>query len=598
MRCQSSDCEDSTWGSAVWSFAVIVAICVTSHAAKAGDDPPADNLWVGTMDAGSRLFRFRIEPTIDANGSASQQLVSLDEGNQVFRLDDFKLDDTQLAFTLRATKANYAGEISESGKVSTGKWEQKGKVFDLVFRKVASEPVDPPSEIWSGTLNTLLQKLALRVRVYHRQDGAEEIYFDSVSQKASGFKAIRTKDNDQWTIEVASLGGTFKGVINNDKSAVTGKWTQAGVEFDLTLTPQESATEVLAGVPNRPQTPTAPFPYSVEEVEFRNEADDVQLAGTLTVPETDRPCPAVIMISGSGPQDRDETLFEHRPFWVIADHLSRHGIAALRYDDRGTGASNGNFSNATSQDFSKDVEAAFDHLKKDPRIAAKMVGLIGHSEGGLIAPMIAARRNDVAFVVLLAGTGVNGREILLSQGQSVLRAEGVMEENLLNIQRETQLALIDTLLAATPGATTESLVDTTMKKLSKTLPDDSQDGESLKALVTAGINRMRTPWFHFFLTHEPASQLQLVKCPVLALNGEKDVQVVPELNLPAIQAALEKGGNTNFRTIQFPAINHLFQTCTTGGPSEYQTIEETISPIVLQTITDWIKDVSLYTSTR
>ncbi len=572
-------------------IAITVLFCMTTPLAAAADEIVKDEIWFGTMDVGVRVFRFRIEPIIDGDGVMGQQLVSLDEGGQIFRLDNFQLDDARMSFALKVSKAEFAGELSDEGKTSVGKWKQASQAFDLVWRKVSGDKVDRPAEIWSGALNALFQKLTVRVRVYRQDDGTESVYFDSVSQKAGGFKATRTVEGDQWAINVASVGGVFKGAINSGKSEVNGQWTQGGVSLDLKLTPEAILTEVPIKGPNRPQTPKAPFPYLVEEGMFRNERDGVQLAGTLTIPKTDRPCPAVVLISGSGPQDRDETLLDHKPFWVIADHLSRNGIAVLRFDDRGTGASNGDFSKATSEDFANDVEAAFDYVTKDSRIAAKAVGLIGHSEGGIIAPMVAGRRRDVAFAVLLAGTGVNGQEILLSQAQLILQAEGVTDPNLLKVQRETQLAMIYTVLDAAPDATVDSLVDAAMKRLAEVLPEESLKEESLKASVFAGIERIRSPWFRYFLTYEPASQLQLVQCPVLAINGEKDVQVDPKLNLPAIQAALEKGGNTRFKTIEFPSMNHLFQSCTTGGVSEYQTIEETISPIVLQTVGDWITEI-------
>ncbi len=573
-------------------------LCVLSPALEAADESATGDLWYGTMDIGTRLFRFRIEPVPDAPDANARQLVSLDEGGQIFRLDDFRLDDAKLQFALKLTKATYSGSISDGGKTSTGNWKQSGQEFDLVLHRVPVAPADRPDEIWTGTMSALFQKLSMRFRVYRDDDGIENVYFDSVSQKSGGFKAMRTVNGDQWTIDVASIGGTFKGVLNAEQTAVTGKWTQGGASLDLVLTQELSPSEELVKAPVRPQTPTAPFPYLVEEVLFRNETDGVQLAGTLTIPTTAQPCPAVVMISGSGPQDRDETLLDHKPFWVIADHLSRHGIAVLRFDDRGTGASKGNFSAATSADFANDVEAAFDHLSRDPRFAKTAIGLMGHSEGGTIAPMVAARRKDVAFAILLAGTGVNGKEILLSQGQLILQAEGVTDESLLNTQRATQLALIDTVLEAAADATLDELTAAAIKRLTETLPEDSIPEESLKETVTAGIQRMQSPWFRYFLTYEPATQLQRVQCPVLALNGEKDVQVDPRLNLPAIEAALVKGRNPRFRTIEFPAMNHLFQSCTTGGLSEYQTIEETISPIVLQTITDWITDVTAANSTK
>ncbi len=569
-----------------------VMLSVLNPAPGVADENSAGDLWYGTMDVGTRLFRFRIEPVPESEDSDARQLVSLDEGGQIFRLDKFRLDDAELQIELKLTKATYSGRITDSGKTSTGSWKQSGQEFDLILRRVAVAPEDQPDEIWTGTMSSLFQKLKVRFRVYREDDETESIYFDSVSQKAGGFKATRTTQGDQWTISVAAIGGVFEGDLNAAKTELKGKWSQGGATLDLVLRQEVSLSAEPVKAPLRPQNPVAPFPYLVEEVSFRNEPDGVLLAGTLTVPTTNQPCPAVVLISGSGPQDRDETLLDHKPFWVIADHLSRHGIAVLRFDDRGTGASKGDFSTATSEDFAHDVEAAFNHLKGDARIGKNAIGLMGHSEGGIVAPMVAARRNDVAFAILMAGTGVNGKEILLSQGQLILRAEGVTDENLLNIQRSTQLAMIDTVLEAAADATHDELVAAAMRRLTESLPEESLSDDNLKDTVSAGIQRMHSPWFRFFLTYEPATLLQRVKCPVLALNGEKDVQVDPRLNLPAIQAALEKGGNRRFKTVEFPALNHLFQSCTTGGLSEYQTIEESISPTLLQTITDWITDVT------
>jgi hypothetical protein len=380
--------------------------------------------------------------------------------------------------------------------------------------------------------------------------------------------------------------------MNEDGSAVKGKWTQNGLSFDLTLVPDAAPSEETLTVPSRPQTPTAPFPYSIEEIVFENSVDGVRLAATLTLPHSDKPCLAVVLISGSGPQDRDESMANHKPFWVIADHLSRHGIAVLRFDDRGTGTSTGDFAAAASENFSRDAEAAFDHLIKDPRIRRDATGLIGHSEGGMIAPMVAARRSDVAFAVLLAGTGVNGREILLSQGQLILRAMGISDETQLQAQRATQLAIFDSVLNAPTEATQDDLIAAAMRRLADSLPAEALKEEGLRQAVSAGISQMRSPWFREFLTHEPGPILEKVKCPVLALNGEKDVQVDPDLNLPAIQKALQKAGNQHFETVELPGLNHLFQTCRTGSLDEYQTIEETISPVVLERMTTWILQLS------
>ena len=572
------------------SMAVIVAFVVFGPVTAAQDAAANGEIWTGALDAGARVLRFRIEGIDDDSGVASHQLISLDEGNQAFKLDNFRLDKTQLSFELKRTKAKYSGTLSEDAATSTGKWSQSGKDFHLSFHRSATVPVDRPVESWTGTMTALFQKLQMRVRIYRDESGTETVFFDSVSQKQGGFKATRTIDGSEWTIDVTALGAGFKGTINSDKTEIVGTWSQSGLGFDLTLVPEKVIEVDVVPAIRRPQTPKAPFPYVVEDIKFENKVDGIELAGTLTIPKTNKPCPAVVMISGSGPQDRDESILEHKPFWVIADHLSRNGVAVLRFDDRETAESKGDFSKATSEDFANDAEAAFNYLAKDARISGRHIGLIGHSEGGLIAPIVAARRSDVAFIVLLAGPGVNGQEILLSQGRLVLEAEGINDKTALTTQRETQLAMFEAILKSPADSNVESLTNAAIKQLMDSLPEELRNEETLRPSIAAGIAQLNTPWFRNFLTFDPASVLQKVKCPVLALNGQKDVQVDPALNLPAIEAALVKGGNSQYRTMEFPSLNHLFQTCKTGGVSEYQTIEETISPVVLKTMTEWIAE--------
>ena len=564
--------------------AILMFLTVSSTYA----DEAAPGVWSGTMDVGVRTFRFRVEPVDVKDVASGHQLVSLDEGGQIFRLDDFLLDDSTLSFQLKQTKAAFSGKRSDDRGTVTGKWKQAGGAFDLVLKHFDKAPVEAPTEVWTGKLSTLLQKLDVRVRVYQQADGTEQVRFDSVSQKTGGFKAIRKVEGQKWTIEVKVVGGVFAGTANATGTEVKGTWTQGGAPLDLTLIREMTPVPEVAPVVLRPQTPLPPFPYAIEEVSFVNSAEGLTLAGTLTLPKTGSSFGAAILISGSGPQDRDESLLEHKPFWIIADHLTRNGIAVLRFDDRGTAGSTGNFAQATSENFANDVEAALEFLRKDQRIDPRRIGLIGHSEGGLVAPLVAARRKDVAFIVLLAGPGVNGREILLSQGQLILKAEGVTDEAALKAQRETQLAIMEAVISAPQDAAHEAMVEAAFEKLKSVLPPETTQQANLKQALGAGISQFKTPWFRFFLTHEPGPVLEQVTCPVFAINGEKDVQVDPQLNLPAIRAALEKGGNSHFEILELPGLNHLFQTCKTGGVSEYQAIEETISPLALERMTTWI----------
>jgi len=370
----------------------------------------------------------------------------------------------------------------------------------------------------------------------------------------------------------------WKGTLEEGK--IEGTLTQSGMSFPFHL-----GREKVTG-PARPQEPKPPFPYDEEEVTYNN--GEVVLAGTLTLPRQGSPYPAVLLITGSGPQDRNEEIFGHKPFLLVADYLTRAGIAVLRVDDRGVGGSTHGYRQPTSADFVHDVLAGVEFLRLRPEIDPQRVGLIGHSEGGMIAPMAAAESDKVAFVVMLAGTAVPGMDILLEQLKLITRAAGATEEQL-QVQWEAQY---DALLLARSGADSiqvreaiRVLVEVQMARL----PEDQRPtDEVLNAQTTQEINRVLSPWFRYFLDFDPRTVLRRVRVPVLALNGKLDLQVPPYLNLPEIADALRQAGNTDVTIREFPGLNHLFQTANTGSPAEYAMIEETMSPVVLEAVRDWI----------
>lgn len=563
-------------------FGFIIAFLASSGLVAA-----ETRVWNGELDAGARVLRFRIIQETTPDAPAKVRLISLDEGSHEFQLDEFSVDALTLKFTLPATAASYEGQWSATTSSFEGKWKQRGAELPLALRPAATDANTTRTEVWSGELNTLIQKLKVRFRILNPGDADETVYFDSISQRAGGFRAKRTIDGDNWSIGVEGAGGEFKGKISADGEEIRGTWKQGISSLELIL---KRDTEVLDAVVNyrRPQTPAPPFPYATEDVAFRNDVDNISLAGTLSIPSSDKPVAAAILISGSGPQDRDETLLGHKPFLVIADHLARNGVAVLRYDDRGTAKSKGDFDSATSVDFARDARAALEFLKKDSRIDAQRIGLIGHSEGGIVGPLVASEHSDVAFLVMLAGPGVSGRDILLSQGVKILQAEGLKDENLLQQQRTESQVLIDLVLAADESTSTDSIVDSAVTKLIETAKSDRVKTEEARPQLKAAVEKLRTPWFRFFLAHDPAPVLQKIGCPILVLNGELDTQVDPELNLPRIREVLETRSEGIYRIIEFPKLNHLFQSCSTGAVSEYETIEETISPVVLETITSWI----------
>jgi alpha/beta superfamily hydrolase len=341
---------------------------------------------------------------------------------------------------------------------------------------------------------------------------------------------------------------------------------------------------------NRPQEPRSPFPYTTEDVYFTNSEFIITLAGTLTMPEGDGPFPAVIMITGSGAQNRNEELMGHKPFWVIADYLTRNGIAVLRYDDRGVGKSQGNYAAATSADLATDAEAAFKYLKTNSRIDPKAIGLIGHSEGGLIAPIVASSNSQIAFIVSLAGPGVTGEQIILRQGTDISSASGI-DKKKINENLSTNKKLFEVIKKEQDNKkAVEEMTSLYREILRKQKASPEETDLALKA-ITASFNAETIPWFRYFLSTNPGDFWKKVKCPVLALNGEKDMQVAADENLPAIEKALKSGGNNNIKTIKLEGLNHLFQHCKTGLRAEYGEIEETFSSEALKIIVDWIRDL-------
>jgi hypothetical protein len=417
-----------------------------------------------------------------------------------------------------------------------------------------------------------VMKLRLVFHITNTEDGLTAT-MDSPDQNANGLPVTSvTRDGASLKMELKQIAGGFEGKIAQDLTTIEGTWTQRGSPLPLVLKRVKDAAELER---RRPQNPVKPYPYRDEEVSYANPLASITLAATLTIPPGKGPFPAVLLIVGSGPHDRDEALMGHRPFLVLADYLTRHGIAVLRADKRGVGKSGGNFATGTTADFATDAEAGVAYLRKRPEVNPHKIGLIGHSEGGIIAPMVAARNPDIAFIVMLAGPGVPGDEILVAQSRLLAEAAGqspAEAEKNANQEREV-LALVKN---EKDNAALESEL---RKRLAGKVPD-AQLGAQIKALTS--------PWYQFFLAYDPAGALRKVRCPVLALNGEKDLQVPPKLNLPAIRQALEEGGNKHFETAELPGLNHLFQTARTGAPSKYAEIEETMSPVALEKMAGWI----------
>ncbi|MDR2773267.1 MAG: alpha/beta fold hydrolase [Tannerella sp.] len=438
---------------------------------------------------------------------------------------------------------------------------------------------------WNGLLK--VQEIQLRL-VFHIQktESGYSATMDSPDQGAKGIPVTSVNyENAVLKITDTKMGFNYEGRFVADGN-IAGTFSQMGQSFPLNLSRQA----VEKKKPARPQEPAKPYPYYEEEVSFENRDDGVTLAGTLTLPKKDGVFPAVVLISGSGANNRDEEILEHKPFLVIADYLTRNGIAVLRFDDRGTAASTGNFQTATTYDFSKDAEAGMKYLQTRKEINRKKIGLAGHSEGGIIAPMIAARNNDVAFIVLLAGSGLRGDQILLMQQELLLQASGAGKE-VIKQSKITNTEIFNIVLRSTDTKQLKTDLTDYFKKILKNIPDNEKtnvipDDDNF---ITSKVESVANPWIQYFIKYDPAPALEKVKCPVLALNGEKDMQVPAIVNLEAIKAALEKGGNRNVTIREIPGLNHLFQECKTCLITEYASIEQTFSPVALDEILKWIK---------
>jgi pimeloyl-ACP methyl ester carboxylesterase len=349
---------------------------------------------------------------------------------------------------------------------------------------------------------------------------------------------------------------------------------------------QVVATQNPAAFGERPQTPKPPFPYAEREVLYDNPVAKTKIGGTLTLPVGAGPHPVVLLITGSGSQDRDETLFGHKPFLVIADHLARKGIAVLRVDDRGVGKSTGDPMVSTIEDHATDVEAGIAFLKTQKEIDPKRIGLAGHSEGGLIAPIVAARSTDVAFIVSLAGPGVSGAELNPMQVKALLEAQKVSPAVIAEIVAG-QSKLMQLIVKDAPDAELKAALKELAKAGAKVTPGESP--EDAEKSVGVELGRLLSPWFRSWAKLEPAAHLSKVRVPMLILIGDKDLQVPADANIARAKDALAKGGNTQVRAEKLPGLNHLFQTAKTGAVEEYVTISETFNPAALELMTGWLR---------
>ncbi len=438
---------------------------------------------------------------------------------------------------------------------------------------------------WVGKLQVPGGQLTLVLRIQESESGKLSAFLDSPDQGAYDIPCDSVVYSaPHLKVIMGAIGGQYEATLEDN--SLRGQFIQGGASSPLVLTP--SAEEDRSTL--HPQEPKKPYPYLAEEVRFVNPTDGDTLAGTLTMPTTPGPHRAVVMITGSGPQSRDEPVMNHRPFLVWADALTRLGIAVLRYDDRGVGASTGNFNEARTADLARDVEAAVDYLRSRKEIDNQRIGLIGHSEGGMIAPIVAVSRpKDVSFIVLLAAPGLRGDSILVMQNEIISRRSHTPDSI-----REATAQLNRSLFALLVPPTTDE--EALRQSLAEVLRGAFFDGplappmphEQVELAINQEMKMLTAPWMRDFLRYDPAPMLSRVQCPVLAVQGSEDVQVPAAANLPIVEKALTLHGNKEVTVKEFPGLNHMLQHCQTCLPDEYGEIRETVSPEVLQFVGEWI----------
>jgi pimeloyl-ACP methyl ester carboxylesterase len=440
---------------------------------------------------------------------------------------------------------------------------------------------------WIGSVKVGASQLRLRFNLSQDDKKHYSATMDSIDQGASGIPISQvTLNGQQLTLDVTVAQASYQGQYQVQPEQIQGQWLQGGQSFELILTRQLQEAR-------KPQDPVKPYPYIEEQISFKNEGAGIELAGTLTRPANAvTASPAVVLISGSGPQDRDQQMLGHRPFLVLADYLTRQGFAVLRFDDRGIGKSGGTFLQATSLDFASDVSAAVRYLQQRPDINKAQIGLIGHSEGGLIAPIVAQQQSGIGFLVLLAAPGLPGAEVSSWQFASMMRARGLPQSTVVHA---TAIYQGMNQLAAQEQPLTVAVLKAHYQQLWQKLPKEVQ-----QQLIPLGggqlsperLAELQNSWFQYFQCHDPQQWLSKIQIPTLVFYGSKDKQLEPSANLAMIEKSLQLAENSHYQLILLDGLNHMFQSATTGRWDEYASISETLSPKLLTSLSQWLQQVT------
>jgi alpha-beta hydrolase superfamily lysophospholipase len=546
-------------------------------------DKPLEGTWEGVLDVDATTHARAVLHLVWTAGGWRATFDSPDQNS-------FGIPARNVAVTADHVHAEvpdipFSYDASATGDRRTGTLNRKGRPFALDLKKrgggtpaSVAPPVPVPAVaegIWSGALDVNGIQLRLVLKIRHAAAGWVAT-LDSVDQNVHDIPVDTvTAAGDELKLTLGRINGSYAGRIAGEK--MTGTWTQNGQSWPLDLAKTAHPPSAVA----RPQEPKRPLPYRETELLVENRAAGATLACTLTQPPGEGPFGAVVMASGSGPQDRDETLMGHRPFLVLSDAITRAGVAVLRCDDRGFARSTGTYGTATTMDFADDTLAEMEALRRRPEIARAHVGIVGHSEGGEIAAIAATRSKDVAFVVMLAGPAVPGDQTLDLQRGWAEKAAGATDQAVAESKKHWDEAF----------AILESNKETGVAERELRTIYDGLPAADRAQLEKAGgfaplARQLLSPWMRGFIALDPRPYLARLEVPVLALNGELDRQVLPRENLPEMKKALRRDPDVTVR--EMPGLNHLFQTAKTGAVAEYPQLDETMSPAVLKLVSEWI----------
>jgi len=584
--------------SLLFLVAQFIVVQTTSGQSAAGD-------WSGDLEIQGMKLKIVFHVT-DTDGMLTTTMDSPDQGAFGLAVDNTTYENDQLIIDAKSMGIKYIAKLDDNGEMLTGEFNQNGMNLPLTLGRMAvkknateaegitfssSEDAEAFMGKWHGAVELSGMKLRMTIDVFD-EDGVAKLNFTSVDQSTVPFPANEVTVNEkELNFELKNFGINYKGELNAEGDQIIGKLMQGGSSDPLILTREAIGKTELV----RPQEPTD-FPYQQEDVKFANKKGGHNLAGTLTKPNDDKFDRVVVLVSGSGPQNRDEELLGHKPFLVLSDHLTRNGIAVLRYDDRGVGESTGDFKSATTKDLADDAKAAVMYLSQRADMKGKQIGIAGHSEGGMIAPIVASETDKVDFIALLAGPGINIIELMMIQTAKIATVDNGVSEDELAVNQKSQRRIFDYLVAnhtMEKSQLNDELMKICMDEYSK-FPDKMKEdvGDNPDAYFQNQVNMMVGDWFLYFMTFTPEQYLTQVKCPVLAINGEMDVQVTAKENLEGIAASLEKAGNKDVTIKEFKGLNHLFQKSETGSTNEYAKLEETFNQDVLTYISGWINGLN------